>query len=381
MNRIYILILFIFISFGSYAQHNFYTPEDLYSEMPDSVRSEIITSLNTLFEGIANENIPTNLLDNRDIDFNTNYFKSLGWITRPDTTSNYPHPQILNIYRLTASDDYNITLAYSKSQKDSVPPVIYGIYTFIATKNNGKFVFSTPLKYRTRSWKSKVIDEITFDYSDKLNIERASNFVRKNRAMASKFGLPIINYKVYVTNNYQESLNLLGVDYEYGNNGIINRGYIVNPNTLFVVRGNEDFSHDALHMYAYYIRGKRNVTAEEGLAYTWGDAYYTDINGYIPNQNDLILELQQYLKDHPNETLLDIFNSNPRFFSYSERISPKSTISGVICDEIERIKGTEGIIELLNCGQGDDNYFISIEKLVGINRDNFDEKVMPLIMR
>jgi len=51
----------------------------------------------------------------------------------------------------------------------------------------------------------------------------------------------------------------------------------------------------------------------------------------------------------------------------------------VICKEIERQKGKEGIIELLKCGRGNDNLFKATEKLIGINRQNFDEEVYQLI--
>ncbi|MDR0547324.1 MAG: hypothetical protein LBG77_07060, partial [Dysgonamonadaceae bacterium] len=40
----------------------------------------------------------------------------------------------------------------------------------------------------------------------------------------------------------------------------------------------------------------------------------------------------------------------------------------------EKQKGADGIIELMKCGRGDENYFKSIENLLGINRENFNEK-------
>jgi hypothetical protein len=50
-----------------------------------------------------------------------------------------------------------------------------------------------------------------------------------------------------------------------------------------------------------------------------------------------------------------------------------------VCEEIEKQKGAEGIIELIKCGRGDDNFFKSIENLIGINRQNFDKEVYRLI--
>jgi hypothetical protein len=51
----------------------------------------------------------------------------------------------------------------------------------------------------------------------------------------------------------------------------------------------------------------------------------------------------------------------------------------MICDEIEKQKGVDDIIELIKCGRGDDSFFNSIDHLIGINRNSFEEKVYKLL--
>ena len=90
---------------------------------------------------------------------------------------------------------------------------------------------------------------------------------------------------MYMCPDYQTVLRLQGCLYESASNGSINSGYIMDPKTFFSAMNDEDFSHDVLHKYASKIRGKmRNRSAECGLAYYWGNAYYSGATGKAPDQ-------------------------------------------------------------------------------------------------
>jgi hypothetical protein len=293
-----------------------------------------------------------------------------------DTIPYYFQGQLINLYPVE-NEQYSITIAYINNNE------IGRIFTFIVKGNNGKFVFANPIKYNTKYWKTTTIGTITLYYPDTINTIRAEVFNRKNIVVASKLRLPVRNWDLYMCRNYQEALQLQGCLYEFGSNGSVNNGDIVDPKTLFSVMNNEDFSHDVLHIYAANIRGKvRNSTAEEGIAYNWGHAYYADSNGEIPEQQALVSALREYIKTHSEIKLLDLFYKNPNIlaeYGIPRPISVKSTISGIICDEVEKQKGVDGIIELMNCGRGDENFFNSIDHLIGINRSNFEEKVFKLL--
>ena len=98
------------------------------------------------------------------------------------------------------------------------------------------------------------------------------------------------------------------------------------------------------------------------------------------SQKQLVAQLQDYLKHNPKTSLLEMFKENNHIFKNIPKIiSSKSTISGVICDYIEKTKGIEGVKQLILCGAGDENFFKKIDELVGINESNFDKKVLKLI--
>ncbi len=60
-------------------------------------------------------------------------------------------------------------------------------------------------------------------------------------------------------------------------------------------------------------------------------------------------------------------------------ISVKSTISSLLCEEVERKKGLFGIKSLIKCRRGDDHFFNTLNDLISINQTNFDTEVMKLI--
>jgi hypothetical protein len=374
--KLILAVLLLVISLTNNAQTKFGVSKELWTEFPDSIRNKIIKSLDDFLYGIEKRNIDTALIDKDNYDFNYNFFTYLGKIETKDTVSNYFKGQLINLY-LVEPMQYSLTLIYANGNETG------RIFTFMAKEHDGKIVFESPVKYNTKHWKTATFGTITIHYPDTINVNRAKDFDRKNVMMASKLNLPVMYLEMYMSRNYQEALQLQGCLYEYGSNGYTNSGDIVDPKTVFAVKNDEDFSHDVLHMYAAKIRGKiRNAAAEEGIAYLWGNAYHVGSKGKIPDQQELIPTLRQHIKSHVDTDLLDLFDKNPNVlaeYGYPKPISVKAIISGLVCEELEKQKGVEGIIELMKCGRGDDNFFTSIDKLMHINRNNFDASVRKLL--
>jgi hypothetical protein len=314
-----VLAAILAMAMPSFAQTQFKTAENFRSYLPDSLTKQIVSSLDNLLVSIENENLDTTLIDPDNYDFNRNFFLNLQGITGKDSIENYFQGQLINLYPLE-NKQYSVTVAYTKGAE------IGRIFNLLAKDENGKIVLSSPLMYNTRHWKSTSIGTITYFYTDTIDFARAEQFDRKNVIMAQKLKLPVRKWDVYM-NEYRKA---------------------------------------------------RNTTAEEGLAYLWGNAYHFNRNltDKSPDQDELVEALRKYIQSHPDVKLLDLFDKNPQLLS----VSVKSTISGMICAEIEKQKGVDAIIELMQCGRGDDNYFKSIEKIIGINRQNFNEKVYKLLI-
>lgn len=371
-----ILILLALSSYSS-AQTQFKVAENLYSSLPDSLTNQIICSFDKLLMSIDKAQPDTTLIDMDDADLNRLFFTYLKEVEGKDTIQNYFQARLINLYPV-GNRQYMFTISYTKNDE------IGRIHTFLAKESDGQVVFSNPLRYNTRQWKTTTVGTATYFFPDTIDMERAELFNRKNSLIAENLNLPVRNWDVYMCENFQEALQIQGCLYEFTSNGVFNSGWILDPKILFSCMNDEDFSHDVLHVYASQIRERknRNANGECGLAYYWGNAYHSGVVGKAPNLDELVSALQQYLQSHEETKLLELFEKSPDVlaeYGYPHPIHVNRIIAGVICKEIEQRKGTEGIIEMLKCGSGNDNLFKATEKLIGINRENFSEKVYHLI--
>ena len=374
--KIFTILILLAISLCVNSQSQFKIRNDFYSSLPDSLTNQIINSFDKLLISIDNAPLDTSLIDVENADLNRNFFYYLKGVERKDTIQKYFQAQLINLYPIE-NNQYMFTIIYQKNDE------IGRVFSFLAKNRNGKVTFANPLKYNTKFWKTTTVGTITYYYPDTIDIKRAEIFDQKNIVMAQKLNLPVRNWDVYMCRNYQEAIQIQGCSYESTRNGAVNHGDIIDPKTLFSCMNDEDFSHDILHIYASQIRGKeRNANGECGLAYYWGNAYHTGLVGKSPELDELVTTLQHYLKSNKDVSILELFEKSPNIlaeYGYPWPIHVNRIISGVICREIERQKGTEGIIELLKCGRGNDNLFKATEKLIGINKENFDKQMYKLI--
>ena len=375
------LCLFFWSLVNVNAQNSILKPSYLTYQLDSLTKKTILTSLDTLFFQINRNAIDTILIGKRRNDFNV--LKSLVGIEayKKDSLPDFYKKQLINLYPIS-KNEYWISLAYIGVQGNGVP-ILKNIINLVATKTGNNVTFSLPLKYLTKSWKSKIVGNVTYYFRDKINLQKAKAFDRKNTTIASKLSLKPEKLHFYMCNNYQEISQLLGYEYDLESNGKTRDGYGVDNNTIFSIMNNEDFSHDVFHFYSGKMRKgiKGNRTVEEGIAYSWGNAYYTKTNGEMIEQKELVGFLKNYVKENPSVNLFQLFSKDPKIFNIiAPEISVKSAISSLLCDEVERQKGLAGIQELIKCGRGDDAFFKTLNSLVNINIANFETEVKKLIL-
>ena len=359
-------------------------PKHLNYPMDSITKQKFNRDLESLFLEIQKDQISEEFITTKNAELTKSQLQELVdyELKKDSSTVQIQDKQLVNIYPIS-NNKYLFSLAYVDSNTESNPILLYKI-SLMATKTNEKFTFSIPIDYLTRYWKTKTIGNITYHYRNSLRKKRAKIFNRKNILVAKKFKLEPEKLDFYMCDNFQEISKLLGFDYSKYSNGKYSTGYGVDSKTVFSIMNNEDFSHDMFHYYSGKInkRINRNWIAEEGIAYLWGNAYYTDKNGEMITHKRLVDELKKYLIKYPNTDLLNIFIKNPKIFNdISTQISVRSTISGVIANEIEKKIGLEGIYALINSGRKKPlkNYLRVTNELIGLNKDNFNLKVRTLI--
>lgn len=369
-----------------FSQETLVIPEFLKNPMDSITKKDFNQSLASFFYKLTQGEIDRKMLTPHNAALTESVLQELAnYETKKDSAAlSYKDKQLINVYPIS-DEQYFISVTYSGDKVISRPILTY-IVNLVATKTDSKFTFSIPIDYLTRYWKTQTVGRITYHYRDTINTERAALFDKKNNEIARKLGLVPEKMDFYMTSNFQEISELLGLGYSLFSNGKYREGYGVDSRTIFAIMNNEDFSHDIFHYYSGKInkREHRNWITEEGIAYLWGNAYYTDKNGEMITHQSLVTELCKYLANTKNANLYELFKNNDKIFTHiAPEASVRSTISGIIAKEVALEKGSKGITLLINAGRKNslESYLKVTDKLLGINKNNFNEEVENLIKK
>lgn len=381
--KLFFSLFLLAIISSVHAQH-IIKSSTLKVEIEEGLKTNIYTSLDSLFLQIAQGRINDTYIQAEKADLTKAILAYLKDVenNKEKGIPNFYKKELLNLYPI-GDDQFSLRIAYLGYDKANSKPSIEMIFNLIAKNDKGHIRFALPLTYATKDWTSQTIGNINYYFRNNLQTERAELFDQKNTIIAGKLDVQPESFDFYMCYHYQEILGLLGMEYDVTENGQFEDGFGVQSGHIFAIQNNEDFSHDIFHYYSGQINKNRNWIAEEGIAYSWGNAYYADANGEMINQAILVQELKKYLKEHPEQSIYDLFENNTKIFNHlSPKISVRSAISSLLCDEIERKKGKAGISKIITCGKRKatfEHFFTALDELIGINKTNFDEAVGRLI--
>lgn len=331
--------------------------------------------INQFLQKMNEGHIDTSMVYGRNIDLAVSVFNSfIGYQDENDSIQSIYTPYLINIFPVS-DNQYEVSVAFIDAE------VLKAFVRFLIRAENGQYKFSLLLDRNTADWQTTQVGTVKYYHRKPLNMAVAKNFDATNQEIARKFGLTPDSFDFYLNHDYQEALNILGIEYDVLVNGEYRDGSGVDAKTIFAITGSEDFSHDVFHYYSEKIRTeKRNYPADEGFAYLWGNAYYTDKANNMISVDQLVVELRKYIQQNPDVDLLELFNKRPYIFTEpAPELNIKSLLSALICNDIEKKHGMEGVKKLLNCGRGDDNFFKVTKELIGLDRSNFNTELIVLM--
>jgi len=356
-------------------------PRNLGFDSKNSGNKEILISLNQLFVDLDSNLTKSKLVEETSYSENLFLLKQVKEIKNSVENS---RRELINFY---AVDSNRFMLKIAIYEDSSLRAIV----SLIANVSGKKISFSSPINYRTRFWKDKTIGNVHYFYQGSLNKNTAKEFDKKNTEIAEKFEMPVKKLKYYKCLNYDEVQRILGIDFDAKSAGTVQSSEAFDS-TIITGVNTENFKHDVFHMYIetkFPDSKDRNFIAEEGYANSIADAYYAKNNGQIISRHELVGYLDEYLANSPDADLLKLFRENPRvYYQLSTHVtaevfgllSVRSTITSLICDEVEREKGVAGLVLLLRSGKSEDNFFLSLEKSIGLTTLNFNEKVRKFII-
>lgn len=257
-------------------------------------------------------------------------------------------------------------------------------FEFIAHKTNNSFTFSSPLLRNTKNWKVEKAGNINFHYQNSINKDKVKEFGKYISLFDSK--LKSINKitDYYFCENLPELEKLIGVDYKSDYNGrnesvwsssFDNRKLIVfgNNNANFDEFDPHDLFHDRLGLVI--PRNKVNKPVDEGCAYLYGGSWGM-------SWKEIFKAFKEQIASNKSTDWAKI-KEDPISFKTGKYTNPADYIvNALLVKKIEKEKGFAGVWELLNVGlfeKGNEKYYKTLEKLTGITKANYNDKIWELI--
>ncbi len=291
-------------------------------------------------------------------------------------------PYLTNVVLLN-DNNYLVQVSYIGINENVA--LLRASFEFIAHKTTNGFTFSSPLLRNTKNWKVKKVGNNIFHYKNTLNKKKIKEFNK----LASSFDLKlkstnkITNY--YCTDNIIEMQKLIGVDYKSDYNGRTesvwsssfgNRKLIVlgNNNSTFNEFDPHDLWHDRLSLVI--PRSKVYKPVDEACAYLYGGSWGI-------SWKEILKTFKQKVASDKNIKWTEVKETPLNFGESQEKhLMADYVVNALIVQKIEKDKGFSGVWELLNCEKwekGNEKYYQTLEKLTGITKANYNEKIWELI--
>ena len=378
-------VIFLFLAFFAHSQSNSLIINAAIKLPKDSIESALlIKSLKGFLEDsqkpneenkfvLSTEKIETDiLLDEFKGIQKSGRFKD-DYFYKPYLTNLVPLPQ----------NKYLVQLAYiGINEKISI---LVANFEIIAHKIDNGFVFSSPLIRNTQNWKIEKIGNSIFHYKFTLNKTKTNEYEKMTTMLDKKLKSVNKITEFYGCEDFSELQKLIGVDYKVDYNGqeentfssvLGNRKLIVsgNHNTHFDNFDPHDLWHDRLSLVI--SRRKVYKPVDEAIAIVYGGSWGMTWNEIF----------KKFKANVANDKKADWmgFKETPLNFGESQQkdLMVDHVVNALIVKDLEKQKGFSAVWELLNCGKyekGNENYYKSLEKLTGITKSNYNERVWELI--
>lgn len=290
-------------------------------------------------------------------------------------------PYLTNVV-LLKDQNYLVQVSYIGTSEGTA--FLRTSFEFVAHKANGSFTFSSPLLRNTKNWKMERAGNNIFHYQSTINRNKVKEFNKLTSGFDAKLKVTNKTIDYYLCDNIIELEKLTGVDYKSDYNGRAqsvwsssygDRKLIVlgNNNSDFNEFDPHDLFHDRLGLVI--ARSKVNRPVDEGCAYLYGGSW-----GF--SWKEIFKAFKEQVASNKTTNWAEIKETPATFKTGNFSNQADNIVNALLVKKIEKEKGFAGVWELLNVGpveKGNEKYYQTLEKLTGITKATYNDKVWELI--
>ncbi len=279
------------------------------------------------------------------------------------------------------SAGYLVEFAYMGT--NGMLPVLKASFEVLAERTGDHYSFYSPLKRNTATWTTKKVGKFTCRYKTTLYMPAVDNYVKKAAEFDRKLHAPDYVNQLYFCDDVQTALYALGVTYKADYSALAHDNFSsFEKNQSLIIFGTTSADpealdiHDCWHLRLRYsvAAGTTNRFVDEGCAYLYGGSWGLSWP-YI------IKKFKAAMGDDKN--WLTAYTVNKQFGDSQEKhLYVAYVINALLAQKIEKEKGFDGVIQFVTSGKrqkDEENYFAALNKIIGVNRSNFNVVVEKLV--
>lgn len=295
---------------------------------------------------------------------------------------NFYRGYLTNVVQL---DGDNFLIQFSYIGVDNKIPILAASFELLGKNFDNKFYFTSPLKYNTSSWKTKLVGKNEYHFKTTLNEETVIEFEKTGADFNKKFNIQSQRTVWYGCDNLVEILKNIGVQYKLDYNSRDSSTFSARENNaLLVLNGtnNPNFDtfdpHDLFHDKASIAiqSDKINRSMVCGTAYIYGGSWGI-------SYSEILNKFKSKMLSDSKADWLNLYREGYNFGDSQEKhLLVTQLINSLIIQKVEKEKGFSAAIELMSSGnfrKNEEKFFTILEKNTGINKLNFNERVWALI--
>jgi len=248
--------------------------------------------------------------------------------------------------------------------------VISAVY---AKKINDKFFLISSAEYLKSIFEHHRIGNINyyvhpFHQFKKEEAEKMNEF---NLKMAEEFGVEPLEFDYFAASNARDIARTWGYEYMNRMYNPTGKGGIASWRNMSIYSGNNSsyFPHELVHLYTFHIVPKYpHLWVGEGIATFFGGKSDYSLHWHL-------LKLKAFLKENPEFDLSNISKLKMDIPNGEHVSDLRYIIGGLLMKNIYEKEGIEGLIEALEYGTSDVDFYQLIEDKLEVSQSNFDEYI------
>lgn len=379
-----IVILFALIAFSSFAQNNPLIIQLKINLPNDSIlKMQLINSINGFLSQKEKPNKENTFVLKEDLLETSVLLDEIKEIEKSNKykDNNFFKGYLTNISQLN-ENKFSVQFSYI-GIKDSLS-ILRASFKILVKKKDNQFYCYSPLKENTVLWKNLKMGSMTFYFKDTTQIKKLKEYGSVAEMYDKKLNAPNHPTNFYFCDNVLEALQIIGVEYKMDYNGDKNTELISREeNKYLVVKGSLESYFSIFDPHDLWHDRLRNVISSEIINRPVDEGYaYLYAGSWGLSWKEILNTFNEKVSIDPKSDWIASYENYGAFQTVGQWNLVSSIINSLIIQKIEKEKGFSAVMELLTCGKtekGNENYFKTLEKITGINKNNFNEKVWALI--